>query len=90
MINIDTKPHKRTEYFYGSITMALPHTDRTSWKFELLRMTNGTVSYDVNLIREVSDEPLHPEAEHLLIKTVIANLQKEQVKWTPQEKEAKP
>ena len=80
----------RSEYFYGSITMALPMTERTNWKFELLRMTNGTVAYDVHIIREVSDEPLHPDSEQLLIKTVIANIQKEQIKWTPQEKEVKP
>ena len=65
-------------------------TERTNWKFELLRMTNGTVAYDVHIIREVSDEPLHPDSEQLLIKTVIANIQKEQIKWTPQEKEVKP
>jgi len=86
MINIDTKPHMRTEYFWGSITMALPHTEHTNWKFELLRITNGVVAYDVKIH---TLEQLHPEAEQLLIKTVIANIAKEQVKWTPQEKEAK-
>jgi hypothetical protein len=89
MINIDTKPHKRTEYFYGSITMALPNTDRTSWKFELLRMTNGTVTFGVNMLYEPNEEPLSDIAEEMIVKTIIANLQKEQVKWSPQEKEVK-
>jgi hypothetical protein len=90
MINIDTKPHKRTEYFCGSITMALPLTDRTNWKFELMRTTNGSVSFDVALIYEANEEPLSDVLEELIIQTVIANLKKEQVKWTPQEKEVKP
>jgi hypothetical protein len=89
MINIDTKPHKRTEYFYGSITMALPNTDRTSWKFELLRITNGTVSFDVDLLYEANEEPLSDMFELMIVRTIIANLQKEQVKWSPQEKEVK-
>lgn len=86
MITIDNKPHKRTEYFRGSITLALSDEAQPSYSFELLRHTNGSVNYEVKI------DPSHELSDahrDILTRTILANIAKEQVNWRPQEKEGK-
>jgi len=45
MITIDNKPHKRTEHFRGTITLALSDEAQPTYVFELLRHTNGRHRY---------------------------------------------
>jgi hypothetical protein len=87
MITIDNKPHKRTEYFRGSITLALSDEAQPSYTFELLRHTNGSIKYEVVIDPSYQLSDAHRD---ILIKTILANVAKEQVNWKPQEKEGKP
>jgi hypothetical protein len=86
MITIDNKPHKRTEHFRGSITLALSDEAQPSYSFELLRHTNGSVNYEVVIDPSYELSDAHRD---ILVKTILANLSKEQVNWRPQEKEGK-
>lgn len=86
MITIDTKPHMRTEHFRGVITMMLSEDSQPSYTFELLRHTNGAVRYDVVIDSQYN---LSPEHHRILTQTIMANFNKGQVDWRPQEKEAK-
>lgn len=86
MITIDNKPHKRTEHFRGSITLALSDEAQPSYSFELLRHTNGSVNYEVVIDPSYQLSDAHRD---ILVKTILANLSKEQVNWRPQEKEVK-
>lgn len=86
MITIDNKPHKRTEYFRGSITLALSDEAQPSYSFELLRHTNGSIKYEVVIDPSYQLSDAHRD---ILVKTILANVAKEQVNWKPQEKEGK-
>lgn len=86
MITIDNKPHKRTEHFRGSITLALSDEAQPSYSFELLRHTNGSIKYEVVIDPSYQLSDAHRD---ILVKTILANVAKEQVNWKPQEKEVK-
>ena len=86
MITIDNKPHKRTEHFRGSITLALTEEAQPTYMFELLRHTNGSIKYEVRI--DASHE-LSDAHRDILVRTILANVAKEQVNWKPQEKEGK-
>lgn len=86
MITIDNRPHKRTEHFRGSITLALSEEAQPTYLFELLRHTNGSIKYDVVIDPSYQLSDAHRD---ILVKTILANLSKEQVNWRPQE-EGKP
>ncbi len=51
MITISDKPEKKSEFFKGSITIVLPHSDETDWNFYLVRHTNGKVEDEVEVDR---------------------------------------
>ena len=87
MITIDNKPHKRTEHFKGTITLPLSDEAKPNYDFELLKITNGSVTYDVKI-----DPSYQLSAEHfnILRRTILYNVAKEQVNWRAQEKEGKP
>jgi hypothetical protein len=87
MITIDNRPHKRTEHFRGSITLALSEEAQPTYLFELLRHTNGSIKYDVVIDPSYELSDAHRD---ILVKTILANLSKEQVNWRPQETEGKP
>lgn len=86
MITIDNKPHKRTEHFRGQITLALSDEAQPTYSFELLRHTNGSIKYEVVID---SSHVLDDAHRTILVKTILANVAKEQVNWKPQEKEGK-
>lgn len=86
MITIDTKPHMRTEHFRGVITLALSDEAQPSYTFELLRHTNGSVKYEVIIDAAYNLSEAH---RTILVKTILANVAKEQVNWNPQTKEGK-
>jgi len=91
MINISDKPSKRVEHFAGTITMALPDCDNTTWNFTVLRSTNGVTTFAVEAdydqihehIKDVEDAAYFAT---MLEATVKANLAKEQATWKPTEK----
>ena len=87
MITIDNRPHKRTEYFRGVITLALSEEAQPSYGFELLKHTNGSIKYEVVIDSTYELSDAHRD---ILVKTILANLAKEQVNWRPQEGEGKP
>jgi hypothetical protein len=92
MISITSKPIKKTEVFLGTILMAVPHTDNTTWEFELRRTTNGTNKDEV-IVLGVKDilgkvyamddftQGLIADVESIIERTVLANLSKEFVNW---------
>ena len=68
MITISEKPFKKTDYYRGSIIIAVSGSDRVDWQFTLLRHTNGTIEYDVL----VDDATV---AQYTIIRaTILANL----------------
>jgi hypothetical protein len=92
MISITSKPIKKTEVFLGTIVMAVPHTNNTTWEFELRRTTNGTNKDEVipigvveTLSREYDmDDYTHgfvADIESVIVRTVLANLSKELINW---------
>jgi hypothetical protein len=86
MITIDTKPHMRTEHFRGVITLMLSEEAQPSYNFELLRHTNGALKYEVVIDPQYN---LSPDHLRILSQTIMANVNKDQVEWRPQEKEGK-
>jgi hypothetical protein len=86
MINIDNKPHMRTEYFRGTITLALHEDLDPIYGFQLLRHTNGTVKHEIRIDAETQ---LSADHIRILTDTIIANISKDQINWKPQEKEGK-
>lgn len=77
MIKIESTPVKQVKVHKGTITMVVPHDERTDFEFELHRTTNGVVSDKVLT-------PLYAEDERLsetIQKTVLINLSKEQITW---------
>ena len=91
MIQISDKPTKKVEYFDGFITMALPNSENTEWKFAVLRTTNGKVSDTVKADKEqfldIYQDMEEMEASMTFLeKTVEANLKKGTVEWKVQTK----
>jgi len=88
MITISDKPSKRVEHFSGTITMALPDCDNTTWNFTVLRSTNGVTTFAVEADYDQIHEHIKDVGEAtyfgtLLEATVKANLAKEQADWKP-------
>lgn len=92
MISITSKPIKKTEVFLGTIVIAVPYTDNTTWEFELRRTTNGTNKDEVMPLG-VEDvlsksypideytQGLVIDIESIIERTVLANLSKELINW---------
>jgi hypothetical protein len=88
MITISDKPSKRVEHFTGTITMALPECENTTWNFTVLRSTNGVTTFAVEADYEQINEHIQDldDATYfgtMLEATVKANLAKEQADWKP-------
>lgn len=77
MISISDKPHKKTEFFNGTIYIAYPNCEKIEWEFTLLRHTNGSIKYSI----QVHDAT--PEQEQMIAATILANIEREQVNWRP-------
>lgn len=91
MIKISDKPTKRVEHFTGTITMALPECDNTTWNFTVLRSTNGVTTFAVEadydqIHQHIKDTDDAAYFATMLEATVKANLAKEQAEWKPAEK----
>jgi hypothetical protein len=56
MIRVEKTPYKKTEFFKGTITLAIPKVDNTEWNFILMRSVNGEtkdeVEADMNQIKK--------------------------------------
>lgn len=92
MISITSKPIKKTEVFLGTIVMAVPHTENTTWEFELRRTTNGTNKDEViplgvmdvlSKTYKIDDftQGIVADIESIIERTVLANLSKELINW---------
>jgi hypothetical protein len=55
MVQINNRPHKKSEHYSGKIIMAFPNMENVEWEFELVRTTNGVVK----------DQIIFPETEAL-------------------------
>jgi len=102
MIKIDPTAFKETKFFLGTITMALPNTERTEWSFILLRTSNGKVEVEVEANQKEFeaefltsyDSPEDREKEtkqmnqamSMLEETVLANIAKDQINYQTQNK----
>lgn len=77
MITISDKPHKKTEFFSGTIYIAFPHCEKIEWEFTLLRHTNGSIKFSI----DVHDAT--PDQQEAIAGTILANIEREQVNWRP-------
>jgi hypothetical protein len=92
MIKISDKPSKKVEHFTGTITMAFPGIENKIWNFTVLRTTNGSTTFDVEIDEKQFSEHFDeykdssPFCIQTLKETVKANLAKEQAEWKPADK----
>jgi phosphosulfolactate synthase (CoM biosynthesis protein A) len=49
MIEISDKAHKEVKCFKGKAIMVLPYCEETEWNFEVLRISNGSTKYEVEV-----------------------------------------
>ena len=61
MITISDKPYKKTEFYKGTITVAVPNSEQTEWNFTLARTTNGKVEDEVEVDKEQLDKEFPAE-----------------------------